>query len=344
MSGLPDLDQTNSYVKSTLLSWISDYVVNKWKADGIRIDTVPEVESGSGYICNEYVGFWKAFQDSAGVFAMGEIFDGNPSNVGPYQNSLNSTLSYPMYYTIRNVFGDKGNMQQIDGRFSDYKSDFKDYTVLGTFVDNHDNDRFLCDYTDDASNNQYRRYINAYTFALTIPGIPITYYGSEQGYQGWNNKCSDPNNRQSLWQTQFNPNNTPIGQAITVINNARNKFKIWNYDMNTHASEDHFYAFTRGNNFFVALTNVGANGQSNEYTVNNPGLNSGTKYCNIFWPLNDCFTYNGGSQNIYLLNGESKIYVPASELKNNWHLININVFNHTYNDTFKLGEQWQSFH
>ena len=35
--------------------------------------------------------------------------------------------------------------------------------------------------------------------------------------------------------------------------------------------------------------------------------------CNIFYPTTDCQQVSGGV-NVYLLNGESKIYVPQSAL------------------------------
>ena len=38
-------------------------------------------------------------------------------------------------------------------------------------------------------------------------------------------------------------------------------------------------------------------------------FNNGDVICNIFYPDSDCLTVNGGF-NIYLLNGESKVYVP----------------------------------
>ena len=137
LSGLPDLNQSVPYVDTTLCNWVKNDVVGTWQADGIRIDTVPEV-SGD---------FWTQFQSSAGVYAVGEVDNGDPSYDGPYQKYIDGILSYPMYYTIRDVFGSGNGMTEIDGRINDDNSDFTDVSLLGTFVDNHDNDRFLCDYS-----------------------------------------------------------------------------------------------------------------------------------------------------------------------------------------------------
>jgi len=42
-------------------------------------------------------------------------------------------------------------------------------------------------------------------------------------------------------------------------------------------------------------------------------FSEGEEVCNIFYPTSDCQTVSGGVD-IYLGNGESKIYVPKSEL------------------------------
>jgi alpha-amylase len=60
------LDQSNSYVRQYLKDWIKN-LVNTYGFDGIRIDTIPEVEKP----------FWSEFGDSSGVFQMGEVFNGN---------------------------------------------------------------------------------------------------------------------------------------------------------------------------------------------------------------------------------------------------------------------------
>ncbi len=55
-----------------------------------------------------------------------------------------------------------------------YNRSFKDVDLVGTFVDNHDNVRFLNMQSDTVL------YRNALTYVLLSPGIPIVYYGSEQ--------------------------------------------------------------------------------------------------------------------------------------------------------------------
>jgi len=48
LSGLPDLNQTNPFVSKSLYNWVSG-LVKMYNIDGIRVDTVPEVEYVKDY-------------------------------------------------------------------------------------------------------------------------------------------------------------------------------------------------------------------------------------------------------------------------------------------------------
>lgn len=87
---------------------------------------------------------------------------------------MTALFNYPMYYTIKDVFGDGKSCYEIRNRFNEEKSKFQDITVLGVFVDNHDNARFLHYYP--FANNKWK---NAWLFSIYSQGIPFTYYGSE---------------------------------------------------------------------------------------------------------------------------------------------------------------------
>ena len=131
LANLPDLDQSNGFVHSTLTKWVHD-TVQEYGFDGIRIDTVPEVSKD----------FWSDYTRSAGVYSVGEVFNGNPGYVAGYQGSVAATLNYPMYFKLKNAFQDRQSMKNIhDG--VEQNSVFPDVSILGNFLDNHDNNRFL---------------------------------------------------------------------------------------------------------------------------------------------------------------------------------------------------------
>lgn len=137
LAGLPDINQENSYVRQYLKDWIKK-LVNDFEFDGIRIDTIPEVPAD----------FWSEYGQASGVFQMGECFNGDPAYVGPYQNNLTGLFNYPMYYTIKDVWGSHKSMYNIKNRYAQEQGHFKDIDALGLFVDNHDNARFMNQFHD----------------------------------------------------------------------------------------------------------------------------------------------------------------------------------------------------
>ena len=98
-------------------------------------------------------------------------------------------------------------------------------------------------------------------------------------------------------------------QLIAKVNAQRKASEIWNEGYVERYVDDSFFAFSRGE-FLVALTN---NGSTQERQVTYHPFQDGVVVCNIFYPTTDCQTVSGGVD-VYLLNGESKIYVPQSKL------------------------------
>lgn len=285
LAGLPDLKQENNWVRDQLKSWISK-LVKDFGFDGIRIDTIPEVPKD----------FWSEYGQAAGVFQMGECFNGDPAYVGPYQEHVTGLFNYPMYYTIKDVFGSRKSMYNIKTRFSQEEGHFNDIDALGIFVDNHDNPRFLNQYSDQ------RMFKNALVFALTARGIPFYYYGSEQAYAGG----ADPHNRESLWQAMNT--DSDIYKMTATVNRVRKAHNIGHQQQMERYVTDNFYAYARGD-VLVALTNT--HDKQHESIPNAP-WSDGTEVCNAFYPTTDCQTIQNKTIDVWLADGESKIYLPKS--------------------------------
>ena len=277
LCGLPDLKQENDWVTQKLLEWIHD-LVQKYNLDGIRIDTIMEVPKW----------FWDKFRASAGVFQIGEAFDGNPGYVADYQNHLDSVFNYPLYYTIKSSFC--GSFRNLEGYLFNTRSVFPAPEYMATFVENHDNPRWLHDCGDRA------KFTNAVIFSLVWEGIPVFYYAGEQYYAGG----ADPNNREPLWDN-YNTKST-LYQLLGKANALRKKVQIWNYGITQRYANDNFYAFTRGN-VLACFTNV----QSSQYTITYHDFKDGDKLCNVLYD-GDCVTVSGRNININM-GDYPKLYV-----------------------------------
>lgn len=82
---LPDLRTEDSSVLSIYESWIAQLAVN-YTIDGIRLDSAQQVDTA----------FFQPFQQAAGgMHILGEVYNGDPNYVCPFQNYLSGLLNYP---------------------------------------------------------------------------------------------------------------------------------------------------------------------------------------------------------------------------------------------------------
>ena len=287
LDGLPDLNQENPFVRSYLKQWIKG-LIQKFKFDGIRIDTIPEVEKP----------FWKEFTDAAGVFTIGECLDDRVSFVAGYQGKVSAMLNYPLYFSIVNVYAKGNSMYQLRTEINAIKKTFPDASVLGNFIDNHDHPRFL------ALNSYIKRTQNALAFVLFTEGIPIVYYGTEQGYAGRN----DPDDREPLWSNLST--NGPLYGFIRTLVKYRKKMRVWNYPYVERYVNNELFAFSRGKVFVVTtVSNIKGFRQAMKYIP----YKDGEVVCNVLYQT-DCLKITNGILEVVLNYGETKVFVPKSML------------------------------
>lgn len=281
LAGLPDFNTENSWVVDTWVAWTKN-IISKYNIDGLRIDTVRHIPKP----------FWPKIQSAAGVYTVGEIFNGNIDIVRDYQNYIDGVLSYPLWFSLKNVFAYGQSARQLESANTDLNK-YKDKTVLGVFADNHDNARFL------NVNSNWNRFKNYLAYVMTSVGIPIMYYGGEQGFAG----ASDPNCREPIWNN-LNQNHE-LYKFIKTLLATRASTSYYNEEQIQRYADDDFYAFTRGK-VFAAFTNKDY--QVSRSITYHP-YTDGTRLCNIFNP-SDCVTVSNKIFQVILSNGETKILVP----------------------------------
>ncbi len=198
---LPDVDTENPFVIKTYNDWIKS-LVSTFGVDGLRIDTVKHVQKS----------FWSGFKSAAGVFSIGEVFNGDASYTYAYQEQLDGLLNYPLYYPMIRAFQDsRGSMSSLSTAISTIQKSCRDPTLLGTFSENHDNARFL------SKTNDLHLNMNVIAFTILAGGIPIIYQGQEQGFSGGN----EPSNREALWTSAFSTKSA-LYTLIASLNQIRN--------------------------------------------------------------------------------------------------------------------------
>lgn len=193
MSGLDDLNTENPVVRRTLRAshghWIRQAGV-----DAFRVDTAfyvpPEflhdfMESrdpeapGMSQVWRETGRTPFAFGEGWAIDKPGE--DKGARKIESYvrlpdgRPVLPSMINFPLYGTLGDVFAKGRPPSDLAYRLESMERVHRNASLMPTFIDNHDVDRFLAG-SSAAGMKQ------ALLAMLTLPGIPVIYYGTEQGF------------------------------------------------------------------------------------------------------------------------------------------------------------------
>ncbi|RYO73599.1 hypothetical protein DL766_000490 [Monosporascus sp. MC13-8B] len=247
IAGLPDLNTGKGEIRALFQEWIS-WLVKEYGFDGVRIDTVKHVEKD----------FWPGFSSAAGVYTIGEVFQGDPVYLAGYAHTMSGLLNYAIYYPMNRFYQQTGSSQDMVNMHDQVTSLFPDPSALGTFLDNHDNARWL------NQKNDVSLLKNALAYVILSRGIPIVYYGTEQGYAGGN----DPANREDLWRSNFNTQ-ADLYRAIARLSGARSAAGGLGQDDHKHLYvADTAYAWSRAGGKLVVFTTNSGSGSSGEHCFN----------------------------------------------------------------------------
>ncbi|KAF1850608.1 carbohydrate-binding module family 20 protein [Cucurbitaria berberidis CBS 394.84] len=289
IANLPDVNTQSSEIRSLFNTWIK-WLVTEYAFDGVRIDTVKHVEKD----------FWPGFSSAAGVYSIGEVFDGNPTYLADYAKLMPGLLDYATYYPMNNFYQQKGSAQALVDMMNTVKDTFPDPAALGTFLDNHDNPRWL------NQKNDQTLLKNALAYVILSRGIPILYYGTEQGYAGG----ADPANREDLWRSSFNTN-ADMYQAIKKLTAARKAAGGLAGNDHTHLYvASNAYAWSRANGNLVVLTTNAGSGSNAQHCFNSQKANG--RWTNVYGNGATVTADGSGNLCVSVTNGDPVVLVASS--------------------------------
>lgn len=214
---LPDLNWRHPDVMRAgvedLLWWLE-----RFDLDGMRIDAVPMMPRAatrrivrathqavhrdgidSLLIGEDYTGPGQAGRADIRSF-LGSAFDG-----------LDSAFDFPLMWALRSTLAhERTGLDELEREIAHSATAFAGSgAVMGHMLDNHDTPRFISEAAGNAGNNpwrepplqppvsdieSYRKHVLGLTLLLTLPGIPVVYYGDEVALAGAN----DPDSRRPL--------------------------------------------------------------------------------------------------------------------------------------------------
>jgi len=166
-----------------------------------------------------------------------------------------------MYYNITSAFAStSGSIAALATGIETMKSTCKDVTLLGSFLENHDNPRFASLTSDMALAK------NAIAFQILADGIPIVYQGQEQHFDG----SSTPTQREQLWKSGYDTS-AVLYKHIARLNAIRhlaiqNDDGYLSYNAYPVRTDDNIIVMRKGNNdtqVIGVFNNYGASGSGN---------------------------------------------------------------------------------
>ncbi|KAL1961618.1 hypothetical protein VTN77DRAFT_1393 [Rasamsonia byssochlamydoides] len=294
----PRLKTTDPNIANTLNQWIKD-LVETYDIDGIRVDGAKQIEYS----------FFQPFLQSAGVYAMAEVDDGDARFTCNYQNLTGGLENYPLYYTIISAFT-AGKMADLVSMVGSMRQACSKTQYLANFIENQDNQRFAS-YTEDLALAK-----NALAFTILADGIPKVYYGQEQHLTG----NYSPYNRQPIWPTNYDTS-APLYTLTATLNQLRNHAISVDSNYVTNLSEILYtdgstYATRKGPNgvqIVSVLSNQGTHGGPYELSVPgaaDPGTNlTEVTTCNITVVAGE-----NGTIVVPMNQGQPRVFFPTFNL------------------------------
>lgn len=332
LDGLNDFRTESPYVRSNMAA-IYEYWIQQIGFDGYRVDTALEVDMGCWQTFCPAIHTFAAANGNTNFFMFAEADNGSESVVAPYTGTadggpfeFDAVVDYPLYdNAIQSVFASaSGATSLIQNHYNSVDSiyDPASRMQLVTFLDNHDNPRFL---STSESNNNTNRLEVALAFLYTSRGIPCLYYGTEQGFDG----TTDPNDREDMFAGRFKDG--PSGTVLQLSSPGADNFNmthplfLWVAQLNnfrrlypaltlgsyvnraSNSSGPGLFAYSRIFNtqeVFVVFNTAGSSQTLPATTLAYPG---GTVLLNLL-NTNEIYTLNSGSQT-------PPITVPATTAK-----------------------------
>lgn len=191
-SGLDDLDTESGVVVKGMIEIYKD-IIDEFKPDGFRIDTVKHVN----------IEFWQEFSPALmshakkigieNFFMYGEVYSFDPEFLSTFtqEGKLPSVLDFAFQKSVENVLVDQQGTDVLATLFAQdhfYKTEQGDANQLVNFTGNHDMGRFAFllrnsqfNYTES---EQIQRNLLANAIMYFSRGVPVVYYGDEQGFVG----------------------------------------------------------------------------------------------------------------------------------------------------------------
>lgn len=238
---LPSLDFSNPDVIE-MMTDSAIYWLREFNLDGFRHDACKHIPEE----------FWRMLTlkvkkqlPGKQVFQIGETY-GSPKLIASYLTSgmLDGQFDFNVYDIANTTFaGVSGNLMRVQEVLRSSLTTYGQHNLMGNISGNHDKPRFMAYASGDlaigedakkagwereigiSDSTAYDRLLLFHAFNLTIPGIPVLFYGDEIGLTGGN----DPDCRKMMRFDDWNTRETKLWEGVARLTTLRRENPVLMY-------------------------------------------------------------------------------------------------------------------
>ena len=229
---LPTFDLTRPEV-ANMVSDSAAFWIREYHLDGFRHDAAKHVPENYWRMLTQKLTQQVVVPENRNVYQIGETF-GSRELIGSYINPgmLDAQFEFNLYWDAKSAFiNDNTSFRDLNYSLQQSFSYFGEHNLMGNITGNQDMARFISYASGALSQNEdataagwnrdvevkdtigYRKLAMMEAFNMTIPGIPVIYYGDEYGMAG----AGDPDNRRMMKFDNLNLNEQHLKQVTAEL-------------------------------------------------------------------------------------------------------------------------------
>ena len=317
---MPTIDFANQQVVEMMtdsaLFWL-----NEFKLDGFRHDACKHVD----------LPFWRTLtkkikENNKGknLYQIGETY-GSPELINSYLNTgmLDGQFDFNVFEDANTSFAGVGvpDLQRVNAVLQSSLKTYGAHNLMGYISGNHDKPRFMALASGDlkfgedskaagwnreigiTDSTAYEKMALMQTFILTIPGVPVIFYGDEIGLTGAN----DPDCRRMMKFEAWNKREKKLFDKTATLAKLRNTNPVLVYGdfINLQVTKDN-WIFARKYFDKTAIVLINNSNEPKEMEVDLPAILQGNFKANF----GSKFTLKGGKLKVSLEPFSSEVLAP----------------------------------
>uniref|UniRef100_A0A7V3E8R5 Glycosyl hydrolase family 13 catalytic domain-containing protein n=1 Tax=Ignavibacterium album TaxID=591197 RepID=A0A7V3E8R5_9BACT len=288
---MPSFDYIGSYDALEFMTDNAVWWLNVTGADGFRHDAVKHVPNEFWRMLTKKLKRNIELPKKKKLYQIGETFGGIDLIASYVTNGqLDAQFNFNLYdVAIPTFLDENASFKLLDYQMQKSFQVFGYNNLMGNLMDSHDKIRYMAYADGDLEINDGRAGEIAWTnppqvdkpssyeklkvymsYLLTIPGVPIIYYGDEIGMTG----AADPDNRRMMrFDNELNEYEKKTFEDVSKLINIRKNHPALRYgDFLTLQADENIYAYIRSDMNERILTVVNKNSNRVEVALTIPSV------------------------------------------------------------------------